>query len=59
MTELLKTSHSRGQAYFLINFFNLVEKNKKLMYSKIPIRFFKSNFKIIKSICDEEPSLFS
>jgi hypothetical protein len=59
MTELIKTtSHSRGQAYFLINFFALVEKNNKLMYSKLPIRFFKSNFSIIKSICDEEPSLF-
>ena len=59
MTELLKTtSHSRGQAYFLINFFVLVEKNNKLMYSNLPIRFFKSNFGIIKSICDEEPSLF-
>ena len=59
MTELLKTtSHSRGQAYFLINFFVLVGKNNKLMYSNLPIRFFKSNFSIIKSICDEEPSLF-
>ena len=59
MTKLLKTtSHSRGQAYFLINFFVLVEKNNKLMYSNLPIRFFKSNFRIIKSICDEEPSLF-
>ena len=38
MTELLKTtSHSRGQAHFLINFFHLVEKNNKLMYSKLPI----------------------
>ena len=38
MTELLKTtSHSRGQAHFLVNFSHLVEKNNKLMYSKLPI----------------------
>ena len=60
MSELLKTTnHSRNQTYFVINFFKLVEMNNKLMYSKLPIRFFKRNFKTIKAICDEEPDLFT
>ena len=59
MAQLLKTtSHSQSQAYFLIKFFELVDKNNKLMYSSLPIRFFKTNLKMIRSICDEEPSLF-
>lgn len=41
MAQLLKTtSHSRSQAYFLIKFFELVDKNNKLMYSSLPICFF-------------------
>lgn len=59
MTAILKlTPYSRSQAYFLINLYKLVQKCNKIKYSNLPLRFFKTNFKIIAGICDSEPELF-
>ena len=59
MSQLLKlTKYSQSHAYFLINLFELSDKYNKLMYSDLPIRFFKNNVKEIASICESEKVFF-
>ena len=60
LSQLLKlTPYSQSQAYFLIHLYELSQKHDKIIYSNLPLRFFKNNFKTIASICDSEPELFS
>ena len=44
---------------FKIKIVKLVEKYKKMLTSSVTLNFLKSYFKDIKSICKENPELFS
>lgn len=56
MPQLVKMTNisSPSYGYFLINLFNLASKDNRLIYSDLPIRFFKTNFKQIVSICESD-----
>ena len=59
MSQLLKlTDCSQAQAYFLINVVELTEKYNKLAFSDLPMRFFKTNLKIFRTICRSDPDIF-
>lgn len=52
MSQILKlTRHSQSSAYFLIKLYDLVQDHNKLMYSTLPLRYFKTNLKAILDIC--------
>ena len=56
MPQLVKMTNisSPSYGYFLINLFNLASKHKRLIYSDLPICFFKHNFNQIISICESD-----
>ena len=59
MHQILKlTPYSKSQAYFLINMHNLSQNYSRIMYSSLPIRFFKNNLKTIISICESDAAKF-
>ena len=59
MHQILKlTPYSQSQAYFLINMHKLSQDYSRIMYSYLPIRFFKNNLKTIISICESDAAKF-
>ena len=59
MNQLLKlTEYCQGHAYFLIKLHKLVLEYNKLMYSNLPIRFFKTNLREIETICKSNEMFF-
>ena len=42
-------------ALFLIRFYKLMQKYKKLQCCRLPVRFFRSKFTVIKEICCNNP----
>ena len=59
MHKILKlTPYSQFQAYFLINMHKLSQDYSRIMYSSLPIRFFKNNLKTITSICESDAAKF-
>ena len=59
MHQILKlTPYSKSQAYFLINMHTLSQDYSRIMYSSLPIRFFKNNLKTIISICESDAAKF-
>ena len=59
MPQLLKlTDFFQAQAYFLINLFELTEKYNKLAFTNLLLRFFKTNLKILKTICVSDHDIF-
>ena len=60
MHQILKlTPYSKSQAYFLINMHTLSQDYSRIMYSSLPIRFFKNNLKTIISICESDAAKFN
>lgn len=49
---------SRSYAFFLIRFYELVEKYPRLLQCKLPISFFQKNFKKIQIICAEDEMIW-
>lgn len=59
MSQILKlTTYSKAHAYFLISLHDLAHEYNNLMYSDLPLRFFKTNFKEIQIICLSNKTLF-
>ena len=59
MSQILKlTTYSKAHAYFLISLHDLAHEYNSLMYSDLPLRFFKTNFKDIQIICNANKTLF-
>ena len=59
MYQILKlTPYSQSQAYFLINMHKLSKDYNKIMYSSLPIRFFKNNLRTIINICESDAAQF-
>ena len=50
---------NKSTIIFKINIVKLVDKYKKMLTSSVMLNFLKSYFKDIKSICKENPELFS
>ena len=59
MHQILKlTPYSQSQVYFLINMHKLSQDYSRIMYSSLPIQFFKNNLKTIISICESDATKF-
>ena len=55
ITFLKDTGENYDYSTFLIKLFKLAEKYKQLKCCKLPVRFFKSKFALVKEICKNNP----
>ena len=49
---------SKSTIFFKISLFKLVDKYPKLIYSTLPLNYFKNYFKLIKEICKKSVNEF-
>ena len=52
---LADTNENYDYSTFLIKFYKLLNKYKNLQKCKLPVRFFKTKFTVIKEICIKNP----
>ena len=55
ITFLEDTGQNYDYNTFLIKLYKLTEKYKQLKYCKLPVRFFKSKFALVKEVCNNNP----